>query len=63
MNSTTHNKVADSTNKVSAVTRGGGREMAQSAERLQYSVRTRIYPHFTESDAVGGMLMTPVLGK
>lgn len=55
--------MADSTNKVSAVTRGGGREMAQSAERLQYSVRTRIYPHFTESDAVGGMLMTPVLGK
>lgn len=61
MDNTTHNKVADSTNKVSAVAKRG-REMAQSSERLQHSVRTRIYPHLTESGAVG-MLMTPVLGR
>lgn len=52
MDDTTHHKVADSTNKVSAVTKEG-REMAQSVKWLQHSVRTRIHPHLTETGAVG----------
>lgn len=52
MDNTTHNKVADSTNKVTAVTKEG-RKMAQSAKWLQHSVGTWIHPHLTETGAVG----------